>query len=653
MAKVASFAFVYFAWILIGIDRFSLSLLRIKKLLIGTLKRIIMADIILHELIDDSDELGAAKVFQMMFESTLSSINGKIWIIPSVNVHSATGRHDLDILIIGWFENSYKLDSVAGFNDIDIRSFCTTIEVKSHSVNGLTQDGTHLLVSYGNELEDVTQQSDAQKFTLKKFLRENLQYEKIKVPFITNIIMLMGAKYDDLDNSNIFLDNVIASDFRIDEFFEAIARQHKLVDNGYVHAFRNHTSAQVESIASIFCAKSDGIDTMTLRRMNLLQQGQELVIGIEKRTEPIIVLSGHAGTGKTMMLLQAADRLSRQGKKCLFLTYNTALLSDLTHSIQFMPNNQMYKVELKSMYRFFSNHLIRLGLANNPDEVNANFDTMMGQLNRRLSNIVHIVDFDYIFVDEAQDWKVNEVDSLKKLCKGKHLVIADGVDQFMKSSNHSDWGDSTFPKLKVCLRQRMNLTLFAQIFAHKLGVHWDVMPNQKMPGGKVIVIEGYEPEVHQNLLADLKKHGCTAYDMMLLAPPSLAEKGKFALADVYKQNNVSFYDGIDKHNRDNIYSKENAEREECRIYQYASCRGLEAWTVVCLRFHELFEEKHPYDYSDIQYKPARNYMLALWTLIPLTRAIDTLVLVVNPSSEIARILKEISEEHEDYVTYKK
>lgn len=613
-----------------------------------------MADIILHDINDDSDELNAGKILQQVFMSSLSNTPGKIWIIPSINVHPGTGRHDVDILIIGKFETGYMINSVAGFNDIDIQSFCTTIEVKSHSVEGIIQDGTHLLVSYGDDLEDVTNQSEDQKFTLKKFLSENLQYENIRVPFITNIIMLMGATYEDMDNSNIFLDNVIASDFCIEDFFEAIARQHKLVDQGYVDAFKRHTRAQVESIASIFCAKSDGIDTMTLRRMNLLQQGQELVIGIENRTEPIIVLSGHAGTGKTMMLLQAADRLSRRGKKCLFLTYNTALLSDLTHSIQFMPNNQLYKMDLKSMYRFFSNHLIRFGIANNLDEIKANFDTMMGQLNRRLSNSEHIVDFDYIFVDEAQDWKLNEVDSLKKMCKGKQLVIADGIDQFMKTNNHSDWGHSIFPKLKVCLRQRMNLTLFAQAFAHKLGAHWDVMPNQKMPGGKVIVIEGYEPEMHHSLLRDLKGHGCTAYDMMLLTPPSLAENGKFALADVYKENNVSFYDGIDKNNRDNnIYGKENAEREECRIYQYASCRGLEAWTTVCLRFHELFEEKHPYDYSDIQYKPARNYMLTLWTLIPLTRAIDTLVLVVNPSSEIAGILKEISEEHKDYVIYKK
>ena len=63
-----------------------------------------MADIILHDINDDSDELNAGKILQQVFMSSLSNTPGKIWIIPSINVHPGTGRHDVDILIIGKFE---------------------------------------------------------------------------------------------------------------------------------------------------------------------------------------------------------------------------------------------------------------------------------------------------------------------------------------------------------------------------------------------------------------------------------------------------------------------------------------------------------------------------------------------------------------------
>ena len=185
-----------------------------------------------------------------------------------------------------------------------------------------------------------------------------------------------------------------------------------------------------------------------------------------------------------------------------------------------------------------------------------------------------------------------------------------------------------------------------------MGVYWDVDPNEDFPGGKVLVYNTYEPDIHNAILSDAKKHGCVEYDMMLLAPKSLSTTGKFDLLDIYDAKGIHLYDGIDKQKRDLIYGPDNAKDKESRIYTYESCRGLEAWATVCLRFDELFSKEHAHDYHEIDYKMARNYMLTLWTLIPLTRAIDTLVLVVNRDSEISDILKELSLEHPDFINYK-
>ena len=41
-----------------------------------------------------------------------------------------------------------------------------------------------------------------------------------------------------------------------------------------------------------------------------------------------------------------------------------------------------------------------------------------------------------------------------------------------------------------------------------------------------------------------------------------------------------------------------------------------------------------------------------WAMIPLTRAIDTIVITISdPTSETARLLKEISEDHPDFVSW--
>jgi len=612
-----------------------------------------MASIYFHEIKVLPQEKVAIQHLKLVLEKELSNYTGDIWIIPSINAHVATGRHDIDVLVIGKLQQPYVLDHVLYFNNIEVRSFCTTIELKSHDIDGIQQNGTVLNVLYNGEYSNVTVQSEEQKKTLKRLMEVNLQYENTRIPFITNLILISGATYADFETSTprINIGNVLASDYTIDDFFEAIARQVNLRNNGYVDAFKNHTDEQIKSIVNIFCAKSKGADTMTLRRINLLEQGGGPLSSVEQKDDPIIVLSGHAGTGKTMMLLQSADSLSRKGKKCLFLTYNTALISDIKHSIQYMPDNRLSTVELKSMYAFFSSILLKTGIAKSTKEILNSFDKLMPLLNRRLDSFHYNIDFDYIFVDEAQDWKIAEVESLKKICNGKHIVIADGIDQFMRSELHTNWGKPQIPKLKVSLRQRCGLTQFAKLFANKLGVHWDVEPNYDIPGGKVIIVEGYEPRMHQSLLDYVKKHGCTAYDLMLLAPPSLSQDGHFAHADKYDELNIHYYDGINKNNRDKIYGEENAERDECRIYQYESCRGLESWVTVCLRFHELFSEPHPHDYHDINYDAARKYMLALWTLIPLTRPVDRLVLVVEGGSYISSILKEISKEMPDIVEY--
>lgn len=594
----------------------------------------------------------AAKVLKKLLDEELASIDGKIWLIPSVDIHPATGRHDIDLLMIGYLAG-YIIDDVAGFQNIEIRNFFTTIEIKSHTSTGLRREGTHLMVKYPNGFEDVTMQSEDQKNSLRRFLTGPLQQTGVKVPFITNLIWLIGTDHDDFDQSIGLTDsNILVSDSTAVEFFDAIGRQSRLRDSGYVQGFSSSTNEEIRIIADLFCAKSSGADTMSLRRMNIIKRGEIKQAILDKLNDPdqVIVLAGHAGTGKTIMLLQLADYLAKNGHKCLFLTYNVALIADLKHTMS-MLNPQGSSFEMASMHSFLIGLMRKAGIWRNDWDINNDFEYAAATLLQVKADHPVSYDYEYVFVDEAQDWKINEADLLKYYCSKAHIVVADGIDQFMYSKDHTDWGHSPFPKLRTCLRQRSNLALFAKKFASKLGVYWDVDPCIDVPGGRVIISYVYDLKLHSKVYEDAKQHGCTAYDIMLLAPKSLVNDGHFSLSDAYKENGINIFDGIDKKNRDNIYGSGNYKNEECRVYTYESCRGLEAWTTVCLRFDQLFTCSHPHDYHEIEYDAARQYMLGLWTLMPLTRAVDTLVLVITKGSKVDLMLKEISSELPDFVTY--
>lgn len=611
-----------------------------------------MAEIYLHDLQIQSDEMEAARALKVRFEKELNTIVGKIWLIPSIDIHAATGTHDVDLLMIGYL-NDFYINNICEYRNIQVKSFFSTIEIKSHSAKGILKEGTRLKVKYNDEVKDVTTQSEKQKNTVIQHLKRINSGSKNNIPFITNIIWLTGIDKNTLQELDLCNSNILASNSSFTEFSQAIGMQSQLRDNGYIDAFRSSEDS-ISKIAKIFYAKSQGADTMSLRKINLLlkdETDESRITNILSSNEKIIVLSGHAGTGKTIMLLHAALLMISKGYKCLFLTYNKALIADLKRTMSFFSYHQD-NLDMNSMHSFLIGIMKKARIWTNNYDIQ-DFDDKIKEMNHKKSlKSLALSFYKYIFIDEAQDWKKDEAEIIKYYYKDSKIVIADGVDQFMRSTERVNWGSSPFPKLKKCMRQKANLTKFAKLFASKLGIYWDVEINEEIPGGKVIVCYRYEPELHSKLFENTVQDGCTAYDMMLLAPNSLVENSQFKLIDTYNRMGLHIYDGINPRNRESsYYGPENYKRKECRVYTYESCRGLEAWITVCLRFDELFEMPHPHDYSTIEYESARQYMLGLWSLMPLTRPIDTLVLCVSMGSKIDLILQEISKEVPDYVTY--
>ncbi len=77
---------------------------------------------------------------------------------------------------------------------MEVESFCTTIEVKSHSTDGVFRKGTDWYVKCGAKEHDVTYQSNTQKESLKGFFTRALG----DTPYITDLIWFTDIGTNDL-----------------------------------------------------------------------------------------------------------------------------------------------------------------------------------------------------------------------------------------------------------------------------------------------------------------------------------------------------------------------------------------------------------------------------------------------------------------------
>lgn len=186
------------------------------------------------------------------------------------------------------------------------------------------------------------------------------------------------------------------------------------------------------------------------------------------------------------------------------------------------------------------------------------------------------------------------------------------------------------------------------------------LSKNNMPGGKVIITTDDKLfDVHNQEMQRLSGAGNIAYDMLYLVPHALVKRSygdsSFSLKTKFEQNGIHIWDGTASNNRESF----SIDAEEVRLLQYDSARGLEGWTVVCMDFDVFLEEKSA-EYQDETVdalmlespKERKKKHLYNWAMIPLTRAIDTIIITIkSPTSETARLLKEISEEHPDFVSW--
>lgn len=188
---------------------------------------------------------------------------------------------------------------------------------------------------------------------------------------------------------------------------------------------------------------------------------------------------------------------------------------------------------------------------------------------------------------------------------------------------------------------KRNLARFSNAFAQSLGLaSWQVEPSRDAPGGRVIVLEGSyldHADLHDSIGSVAALGDAQPIDVLFCVPPSQVvedESGGRAstVAAWLRQRGEEVWDGASRDVRRDIPRSER----QYRVVQYQSCRGLEGWLVVCLGLDELYDLKldefrHGADHRE-NLETAAAVHAGLWTMIPICRAMDTIVICLSGES---------------------
>lgn len=679
----------------------------------------------------ESSEYQDALVLKKIFETSISNSSGEILIIANATLFGQPVK-DIDLIVVGKLENHFvqvkthtksKLLEKYIINDenyykVFVNDFCFVFETKKHRAEQIQLNGINLLVEYDGKYKDVTTQSENQKYSTTTFFEDRLKFK----PYVCNFIWLRNVGSESIkklignNQKTENKHNYLPSTFNFQSLISLACTQnfpYQSIDtNG---KFRGHPGfnafsysseidlKKIEAVFDIFTLVKNGIGDITRSKIaritSKLLADQQYAKSIG---EKLVIIAGRAGTGKTIKLLTiACDLALNKNARSLILTYNHALVSDIKRTLALadIPDNiDTYSVNITTLHKFFYEIFIGFGIGNIKETENkkkyipdflSQYHLLLKELDEYIENGLienqdiqklmqsrhEQIGWDFIMIDEAQDWNEMEKKLVFKIFGKEKVVIADGVDQLIRGQKKCNWThllrQDDFQKTneRRGLRQKVNLVNFVNELAKKLNINWALEPKEELIGGSIIIrTKPYDNNSHKKIFESCIANGNSAYEMMFLVPPSLVKKEigtdkygnevitkEFALINDFRNQGIILWDGTNS----DLRSEYVVNLNEHRVLQYESCRGLEGWSVICLDFDdfikykmETFKEENTGELALETLEEKRNRFVYLWALIPMTRAIDTLVITLrDKNSLIAKILKQIHEENPDYITW--
>jgi AAA domain len=603
---------------------------------------------------------------------------------------------DIDVVVIGHFASPRSFDVEFKFYPRDgdpfiprraaVKSFLLVIEAKSHDAMGVKFEDKTAAVRYGHGTravwESVTEKNRQQMFEFKHYLADH----GVDRVYVQDLIFFSGLRENDFPKRP-------HNCFGIDSSFERIlnilgqvsAPQHHqrdvLISFGSDEVFEKILSPNFPLFQSLEPTPLDR------RRMDRIVKAALPETWLDDLTRKQIIIRGRGGVGKTVILLQMAYRaFDREQLRSLVLTYNKALVADMRRTMALLGVPRSLEnggICIDTVHAFIGRLMRGLGIIENYDGFLQRYEERKGQLLEYVrtkavsqSDIDNLVNqnpaeflWDIIFVDEGQDWPANEIEILRAVYSPERIVVADGIDQFVRNSV-ADWSvgisrEHLRPRrLTRCLRMKANLALFVADFASALGLQaWDLEPNPDANGGRVLIVEGdltAHAEIYEDVCNDAAKLGNYPVDLLACVPPSLVLDGASETPSLPGRTLTARGKKVWDASSVDVREHFPTDREALRIVQYDSCRGLEGWTVINYGFDDFWEYKFRQWMSsshgtgnllDTPEERAADFA-SRWAMIPLTRAMDTLVINVSARPGVIRqALAKVHKQRADFVEW--
>jgi hypothetical protein len=563
---------------------------------------------------------------------------------------------DIDILVLMDFEDAPKTITLKG-DRITIASACIIVETKDHDPRGVKFEWNKVFVHYDEGWSDVTEKAFRQVHALRSYLRDS----GVDRARVLDLIWLRGVPSSSLPSG---AHNIIGADATAEGFMAQLAAasgEQRLSISGVPG---NRLTARIQQIMSRRLVPT-ACDRKRLERILSDNPFDSRIMEVGNKQ---IVMRGHGGTGKTMTLLRAAWKLfESRASRVLILTYNKALRSDILRQFVLMGIDVGDNLDVRTVHSFLRPLLVELSLL--PIDVGDSEEAFYAQFEGAKDEAVlylreagtprDIADFkarrpadyawDVLCIDEGQDWPANERDLLRLLYGPENIIVADGVDQLVRDVVSCNWNQnldrSQYAVIEMAhsLRLKSNLGRFAGVMAQEFSQpHWRLDVTGSVPGGRVVVLDGdyfasrewHDAFKNQNI-ADGNKN----VDMLFCVPPDrVTNKEESVAGEALQKWGYEVWDGTSGLVRDGY----PVSVSQFRIVQYESCRGLEGWTVVCCDldvFYELKFESGMHSEEMSTELEERERFAFRWLMIPLSRAISTLVIGLRrPESRLRTVL---------------
>jgi hypothetical protein len=548
-----------------------------------------------------------------------------------------------------------------------------------------------VLVDYKGKKSSAYTQNNNQKYSLKNFINKSESKLSQTNVFITNLIWLpnyigsLGWGQSNLNNL-LLGDNLDFKKFIDVSFAKTPPKLSPKAKKYYQSSVdeRNIDGDLNELLEQVFLFYDKEIVPMQgdLSRKKLEKVIQKQLDGKYKPAYDCIgnktlIIYGIPGSGKTLILLRFAYFLAiDKGSRCLILTYNKALIADINRLARlagFKDDPSSASIGTSTCLRLIRKLLIEFGLyQEEPTNLNAierlnyfktNFSNKYESLLKDLLNLLKVADiedinkiksnllelnYQYVFIDESQDWYAEEKDILYTIFGSENCIISYGSHQLLRNKIALDWNTGTNSTYKLTLttsyRQKSNLCHYIKDLCERIDFPDDIEVNAHLNGGKINIycrdlnIEDYRN--FYNYCVEQCKN--SAYDILLLV------SSKDDYHKKLKHSNIEIHDGTIEKNKAIIPTNMDASR----VFNYQSSRGLEGWIVVANNLDVFLQEIEDtiFEAEDgLSLLETKEKVCHQWLFMILSRPIDTLVISLkNKNSKYAKLIISVADAHQDY-----